>query len=96
MTISIDVFFINKIPFLLTLSRNICFTMVTHLANQKADMIFMAFKLIFMYCLQKGFQIMMVMADNQFAPLVELMYNLPGAPMLNLTSTNEHKPYIER
>ena len=34
-TMSIDVFFVNKIPFFITLSQNICFTTVTHLANQK-------------------------------------------------------------
>ena len=49
-----------------------------------------------MYYLQKGFQIVTVTADNEFAPLVELMYELPGAPTLNLASANEHEPYIER
>ena len=69
--------------------------MVTHLENRKIDTIFKAFKSIFTYYLQKGFQIMTVMADNEFAPLAELMYDLPGAPMLNLTSANKHEPYIE-
>ena len=94
-TMSIDVFFVNKIPFLLTLSRNICFSTVTHLSNQKAATIFAVFKSIFIYYLQKGFQIMTVTADNQFAPLAELMYDLPGAPTLNLASANEHEPYIK-
>ncbi len=49
-----------------------------------------------MYYLQKGFQIMTVTADNEFAPLGELMYDLPGAPTLNLTSANKHEPFIER
>ena len=49
-----------------------------------------------MYYLQKGFQIVTVTADNEFAPLAKLMYKLPGAPTLNLTSANEHEPYIER
>jgi hypothetical protein len=95
-TMSIDVFFVNKIPFFITLSRNICFTTVTHLANRKTATIFAAFKSIFMYYLQKGFQIITVTADNEFAPFGELMYELPGAPSLNLTSANEHEPYIER
>ena len=94
-TLSIDVFFINKIPFFLMLSQNLCFSTVTHLANRKISTIFVAFKSIFMYYLQKGVQIMMVTADNEFAPLTEMMYELPGAPTLNLTSTNEHKPYIK-
>jgi hypothetical protein len=95
-TISIDVFFVNKIPFLITLSRKICFTTVTHLANRKIATIFTAFKSIFTYYLQKGFQIVTVTADNEFAPLQELLYDLPGAPALNLTSANEHEPFIER
>ena len=95
-TMSIDIFFVNKIPFFLTLSRKICFTTVTHLANRKTATIFAAFKSIFTYYLQKGFQIVTVTADNEFAPLAELMYDLPGAPTLNLTSANEHEPYIER
>ncbi len=39
---------------------------------------------------------MTVTADNEFAPLAELFYELPGAPTLNLTSANKHEPYIER
>ena len=73
-TMSIDVFFVNKIPFLLTLSRKICFSTVTHLSDQKAATIFAAFKSIFMYYLPKGLQILTVPADNQFAPPAEL-YN---------------------
>ncbi len=38
----------------------------------------------------------MIKADNDFTPLVELLYKLPGAPMLNLTSANKHKPNIKR
>lgn len=57
--------------------------------------IFAAFKSIFMYYLQKGFQIMTLMADNEFKPLAELFYKLPGAPTLNLMSANKHEPNIE-
>lgn len=39
---------------------------------------------------------MMIKADNDFTPLVELLYKLPGVPMLNLTSANKHKPNIKR
>ncbi len=90
--IAFDIFYVNKIPFFLTLSRKICFSTVTHLANQKVSTIIAAFKAIFMYYLQKGFQIMTVMAENKFALLTELMYELPGAPTLNHTvqmSTNQ-------
>jgi hypothetical protein len=39
-----DIFFVNKIPFFLTLSRKICFTAVNHLANHTVPQIFKAFK----------------------------------------------------
>jgi hypothetical protein len=39
-----DIFFVNKIPFFLTLSRNICFTAVNHLADRTVPQIFKAFK----------------------------------------------------
>ena len=93
---SIDVFFINQIPFLLTLGCNIYFTTVTHLANQKATTIFAEFKKIYQLYWERGFQIITVLADGQFAPLSQMMYELPGAPKLNLTSAYEHEPYIKR
>ena len=52
-----DIFFVNKIPFLLTLSRKICFTAVNHLANRTVPHIFKAFKEIYQYYLQRGFRV---------------------------------------
>jgi hypothetical protein len=70
--------------------------MVTHLSNQKVDLIFKAFKSIFKYYYQRGFQLMIVTADREFKPLDKLMVDLPGAPRLNLTTANKHKPYAKR
>jgi uncharacterized protein YodC (DUF2158 family) len=42
--LTVDIFFINKIPFFLTLSRRICFTAVNHLADRTVPQIFKAFK----------------------------------------------------
>ena len=42
--LTLDIFFVNKISFLLTLSRKICFTAVNHLANSTVPRIFVAFK----------------------------------------------------
>jgi hypothetical protein len=39
-----DIFFVNNIPFFLTLSREICFTAVNHLADRTVPQIFKAFK----------------------------------------------------
>jgi hypothetical protein len=44
--LTVDIFFVNKIPFFLTLSRRICFTAVNHLADRTVPQIFKAFKVI--------------------------------------------------
>ena len=51
-TLTIDIFFVNSIPFFITLSRAIYFTMVTHLPDQSLGEIFKALKGIFYYFLQ--------------------------------------------
>jgi hypothetical protein len=87
-----DIFFVNKIPFFLTLSPKICFTAVNNLADRTVPQIFKAFKEMYQYYLQRGFHITMVYADCEFAPLKTLIEAMPGGPMVNLASANEHVP----
>jgi hypothetical protein len=47
-----DIFFVKKIPFLLTLSRKIYFTDVNHLADRTVPQNFKAFKEMHQYYLQ--------------------------------------------
>ncbi len=89
-------FFVKKILFFLTLSHKICFMAINHLADRTVPQIFMAFKEIYQYYLQRGFRITMVHADGEFAPLKVLIESLQGGPMVNLASPNEHVPKIER
>jgi hypothetical protein len=91
-----DIFFVNKIPFFLTLSQKICFTAVNHLADRTVPQIFKAFKEMYQYYLMCGFHIKTVHADGEFAPLEPLIKSMPGGPMVNLTSANEHVPEIEQ
>ena len=93
--LTVDIFFVNKIPFFLTLSRKICFTTVNHLGNRTVPVIFKAFKEIYQYYFHRGFCIATVSADGEFAPLKPLIESLPGGPMVNLASSNEHVPEIE-
>ena len=46
--------------------------------------------------MHRGFCITTVHSDGEFAPLQALVASLPGGPMINLASANEHVPYIER
>jgi hypothetical protein len=41
--ITADLFFVNKIPFSLTLSRKICFAAMNHLTDRTVPQIFKAF-----------------------------------------------------
>ena len=91
-----DIFFVNKIPLLITLSRRIMFTAVHHLANLTVPQIFNAFKEIFTFYLQRGFRITTIGMDKEFAPLKPLIAAMPGGPHVNLTSANEHVTDIER
>jgi hypothetical protein len=90
------IFFVNKIPLFLTLSRKICFTTVNHLADRTVPQIFKAFKDMYQYYLQRGFHINTVHTYGEFAPLKPLIESMPGGPMVNLASANEHVPDIER
>jgi hypothetical protein len=91
-----EIFFVSKISFFLTLSRNKCFTAVNQLADRTVPQIFKVFKEMYQYYLQRGFHITMVHADGEFAPLKTLIEFMPGGPMVNLVSANEHVPEIER
>jgi hypothetical protein len=84
-----DIFFVNKIPFFLTLSRKICFTAVNHLPDRTVPQIFKAFKEMYQYYLQRGFHITTLHADGEFAPIKTLIEAMPGGPMVNLASAND-------
>jgi hypothetical protein len=90
------IFFVNKIPFFLTLSRIICFTAANHLTDRTVPQIFKAFKEMCQYYLQRGFHITTVHADGEFALIKPLIESIPCGPMVNLAIANEHVPEIER
>ena len=92
--LTIDIFFVNKIPLLLTLSQKICLTAVNHLSNRTVPHIFSAFKEIYQYYLHRGFCITTVHSYGEFALLQDLVASLTGGPMINLASANEHVPEI--
>ena len=95
-TLTIDIFFVNKISFFITLSRVLYSTMVTHLPDRSLGQIFKALKDIFYYYLLQGFPVTFITGDGEFASLEQFTNLLMGAPQLNSTSANEHKPFIDR
>jgi hypothetical protein len=91
-----DIFFVNNNPLFLTLSCKIMFTAVNHLADCTLLQIFKAFKEIYQYYLQRGFHITVVHANGEFVPLKPLIESIPGGPVVNLASANEHMLEVER
>ena len=75
-TLAIDIFFVNKVPFFITFSLKICFLSVTHLTSQKVPSIFKALQSMHNYYLQRGFTKVFIKADGEFKPLEEKMYEL--------------------
>ena len=71
-------------------SRNITFTVASHLPDRKSITIFKAFKEIYIYYLKCGFKITTLHVDVEFAPLHALIHDIPGGPILNLASASEH------
>ncbi len=94
-TLTIDILFVNRVPYFITLSLQIYFLSVMHITNQKTVTIFKALKAMHNFYLQRGFQIVFIKGDGEFKPLEEFMLELYGAPRLNLTSANKHMPEIE-
>ena len=95
-TLGVDIFFLNKIPFFISLSRVIYFTTSKHLPDRKIESIFQAFKEVHAYYLHRGFRIEIVLADGEFEPLRPLIEAIPFGPRLNVSAKSEHVAEIER
>ena len=93
---SLDIFFVNKSIFFITLGRKINYTSITHLSNRKLDTVYKVFKSLYKFYLQRGFRIIEVYADNEFRPLQLLVSDMPRGLTFNIASANEHVPDIER
>jgi len=95
-SLSIDIFFVNKIAFFLSLSKVIYYTATSHLVDCKIDTIFKAFKEMFGFYLRHGFRIVAVNADGKFEPVKQMIESLPAGPQVNLAAKGEHVSDVER
>jgi hypothetical protein len=89
-----DIFFVNRIPFLATVSDNIKFTTSEHLKSRKIKFILSAVQHVQTLYHARGFRIQTLLMDGEFAPLKHDLSDM--AITLNVTSANEHVPQIER
>ena len=89
-TLRIDIMFINKIPFFISISRHIKFITVEVLPNRRISTVVKKLQDIVNLYRSRGFNISTIMADHEF----ELLR--PTFPYLNTTARDEHVPDIER
>ena len=93
-TLGCDLMFVNKIPFLMSISRHIRFGTAHHIKNQQGTTIFNGIRAIHQVYLQRGFRIQNAFMDGQFEPLRGHLAEL--GIVLNTASNDEHVPEIER
>ena len=74
--LTMNIIFVNKIPFLITLIRNIDLTSTSHLPTQTARDIHKYFWCIYVFYLKHGFKITIVHSDGDFAPVREIIVEM--------------------
>ena len=68
-TLSIDIMFVNKLPFFITLSRSLKFGTVEALSDQKVGTIVTRLKDVTKIYQHRGFKINTIIADQEFEPI---------------------------
>ena len=91
-TLSVDIMFVNSVPFLLTISRNIRFGTVETLPNRQMGTIKQALQRVFKHYARRGFRVQTTCADPEFQPLEGSLRET----QFNFCAENEHVPDIER
>jgi hypothetical protein len=90
----IDVMKVNKMPFLVTMSRAIKFGRVAWLKNAKLDTIMSNITTVRNVYIKRGFLLEVIEANGQFEPLHGALAEL--GITLNTCSHEEHVPVAER
>ncbi len=94
-TLCVDIFFVDQMVFLLTVSRNIRFYSIQCLSSRKMKKeVLPMLKQIRNLYHHRGFKIVMIHADPEFEPLRDSL--IEQKISLNICGTNEHVPEAER
>ena len=93
-TLAVDIMYVDKIPFLVTLSRNIRFGTVEVLADRKQHTIVRAIKNVQALYVPRGFTVETALMDGEFVALRGDLAEL--GITINETAADEHVGDIER
>jgi len=91
-TLAVDLMFINKVAFLITVSRGLRIGSIHALDNRQVSTVRDSLLFVLNKYERRGFRITTIMADEEFEPLIQLM----PAYTFNLCGADEHVPDIER
>ena len=94
-TMALDIFYVERMPFLTSISRKLMFTTGKAIKNRKHDEVMAAIVEVASFYKMHGHQIEFIMSDNEFGPLKEKIRKAVGAE-LNLAAPDEHVPEVER
>ena len=89
-TLTIDMMFINNLPFFVTKSRDLQFTTVEFMKNRQVATVHAYLQSVIKLYTSRGFVIDTIFGDHEFEVL------RPWHPTLNTTAADEHVPDIER
>jgi hypothetical protein len=89
-----DAFFVNRIPFFTSISRDINFTTIEIIPTMTVKQLVAATRHVNTLYNNHGFCVETAMVDSEFAPSKADLLEM--GIILNITSANEHVPEIER
>ena len=88
--LTVDIMFVNKLPFFITLTHMIKFGSVKALPNRKVPTVVAKLKSVLRMYAHCGFKVSVISLDSVFEPVQ------PSFPMLNTCSSEEYVPEIEQ
>ena len=93
-TLCVDLMYVNKVPLLVTLSRNIKFGMIEAIVDRKEATLLKCIKGVVSLYWKAGFKVTIALMDGEFVPLRRGLAEL--GIHLNKTSRDEHVGDIEQ
>jgi hypothetical protein len=91
-TLAVDVMFVNGVPFLVSMARGLNLVTAEHMPNRTAKQLGAGIVRVMDLNLHGGFQVGMVLMDNEF----EKLQNLVPVLAVNTTAAKEHVPKVEQ
>jgi hypothetical protein len=91
-TLTADIMFVNKVPFLVSSSRNINLTTIEHVPHRTASKLGLLLHRIINVYARAGFNVRTILMDNEFEKVKDNVHQA----VLNTTAASEHVGDIER